>query len=784
MKLGTKKVSSYCVHCARLCGVVAYVQDGYLVKVEGDPESINNAGTLCPKGLAARQEVYHPDRLKYPLKRTRPKGSNDPGWVRITWDEALDTIAGKMREIKDRYGPESFFFQKGSTDGSSGVEWYAFYNRLANIYGTPNFGGTGHICCYSRSCPGLPLHLGTKGLGLSIDYDKTNCMLIVGHNILHTRPPVARKVLDAQRRGARLIVVDPMLSPTASKADDWLALRPGTDLALFLAMHNVIIKEGLYDVGFLRRWTNAPFLVRDNDGLFLRGDEPTYLAWDEKAGAPHAADPWFPPQVEPALEGSYTVEGTRCRPAWQLFQDLVEPCTPEWAQEVTWVPAEDIRRVARLFATTKPAAADWYNGLHKGTNNYYASLALALLEVVTGNWDVPGGLTFESRLPFRDVKGMEYLPKNWPDKSLVAQEGFSVRSQLRELVGPMNLVAQAILAGKPYPIKGMLSLASGVGTSNPNSKKMMEALQSLEFLAVGDIWKTPATEMADIALPCATFWESEFVNYSAPYVMYRRAVVEPQHESWPDLKIIFELAGRLGYGKDFWDGDVRKAFDFTLGPLDITLDQLEASPRGIRYSPPEPPPRKYAAIDERTGKPKGVDTPTGKLEVYSEQLRLLGYEALPRWAEPEPGPVATPELAADFPLILCSGFKPMHWIHGQLRAVPWLRELEAEPSAWINRRTGAKMGIQDGDPVVVETPRRDGTLQGYVRVKARLTEALHPRAVHIPYGWWQECAPLGLEGYGNLDGSANVNNLYDDSFHDPVSGTIGIASYPCRLRKE
>ncbi|MDP2937244.1 MAG: molybdopterin-dependent oxidoreductase, partial [Dehalococcoidia bacterium] len=546
MKTGSEKVFSYCVHCARLCGVVAYVQDGYLVKVEGDPESLNNAGTLCPKGLAARQEIYHPDRLKYPMKRTKPKGSDDPGWVRITWDEALDTIAGKMKEIKDRYGPESFFFQKGSTDGSSGVEWYAFYNRLADLYGSPNFGGTGHICCYSRSCPGLPLHLGTKGLSLSIDYDKTNYMLIVGHNILHTRPPVARKVLDAQRRGARLIVVDPMLSPTAAKADDWLALRPGTDLALFLAMHNVIIKEGIHDVDFLRRWTNAPFLVRDDDGLFLRSDGSTHLVWDKKGGEAHPADPWFPSHIEPALEGSYTVSGVKCRPAWQLFCDLVGPCTPEWAQELTWVPAEDIRRVARLFAITKPASADWFNGLHKGSNNYYAALALALLEVVTGNWDVPGGLTFEARVPFRDVKGLEYLPKHWVDKSLVAKEGFKVRAHIRELVGPMNLVAQAILTGKPYPIKGMLSLASGVGTSNPNSKKMMESLRNLEFLAMGDIWKTPAMEMADIILPCATCWESEFVNYSAPYIMYRRPVVAPQHESWPDLKIVFELAGRLG----------------------------------------------------------------------------------------------------------------------------------------------------------------------------------------------------------------------------------------------
>jgi len=287
---------------------VAHIRDGYLVKVEGDPESAANAGTLCPKGLAAKQEIYHPDRLKYPMKRTRPKGE-DPGWVRITWDEALDTITRKMKEIKDRYGPESFFFQKGSTGGSSGKEWYAFYNRLVNLYGSPNFGGTGHICCYSASCPGLPWHLGNKQQPPSVEWDKTACALLVGSNLMHTKPNVARKILDAQDRGAKLIVVDPMLTPTASKADIWLAPRPGTDLALFLAMHHVIIQEGLYDSDFLGQWTNAPFLVRDDDGLFLRDAQSRYVVWDSKSEAPCPADPWTPPGVEPRINGSYSVNG-------------------------------------------------------------------------------------------------------------------------------------------------------------------------------------------------------------------------------------------------------------------------------------------------------------------------------------------------------------------------------------------------------------------------------------------------------------------------------------------
>lgn len=779
-----EKISSYCIHCAALCGVVAHVKDGYLIKVEGDPESLNNAGTLCPKALAAKQEIYHPDRLKHPMKRTRPKGDRDPGWAQISWDEALDTIAAKMKEIKAQYGPEAFFLQKGSTDGSSGAEWYGFFNRLANLYGTPNFGGTGHICCYNRSCPGLPLQFGNKRLHPAIDYDKTNLILLVGYNILHTKPPLARKVLDAKQRGAKLIVVDPILSPTAAKADIWLAPRPGTDLALFLALHHVIIHEHLYDADFLATWTNGPFLVRDENGLFLNGDKAPYLVWDEKAGAPAPADPWTSAQVKPALGGSYNVNGIPCRTSWQLFCDLVEGCSPEWVEKVTWVPAGEIREVARLYATTKPASTDWYNGLNRGSNSYNTGVALAMLSAVTGNWDVQGGLSFESDLSFNDVKGAKYLPKDWNEKSLVSAAGFKARSYGQEYVGPMNLVADAMLTGKPYPIKGMLALASGVATSNPNSRKMMDALKHLEFSAVGDLWMTAAMESADIILPCASHWESEFVNYNAPRLMYRKAVAQPPDEAWPDVKIVFELAKRLGYEKEFWNGDVKQAFNHMLEPFKLTVDQLAAAAKGVTHVPPQPSYKRYAVRDEKSGKPKGFATPTGRLEIYSEKLKTLGYDPLPYWREPQPGPVSTPELFKDFPLILSSGFKPMHWVHGQMRAVPWLRECDEEPLVWINRRTGTKLGIQDGDSLVVETPKRSGAIQGNLRLKALLTESVHPDVIYIPYGWWQGCSSLGLGGPGNLDGSANVNNLYDDSFVDPVSGTIGIVSYPCRVRKE
>ncbi len=783
MQDDVQKVRSYCIRCAALCGIVAHIRNGRLLKVEGDPGAKKNAGTLCPKGLAAKQEIYHPDRLKYPMKRTKPKGEA-PEWVRIGWDEAMETVTRKMKEIRAHYGPESFFFQKGSTGGSSGKEWYPFYNRLANLYGSPNFGSTGHICCYTSHCPGLPYHLGHKYQAASVEWDKTACVLLVGTNIMHTKPNQARKILDAQRRGAKLIVVDPMLTPTASKADIWLAPRPGSDLALFLAMHHVILHEKRYDSDFVRHWTNAPFLVRDDNGLFLRDPEGRYTVWDTVSNGPKPANPWTYSGVMPSLEGYYSFEGVGCRPAWQLFRDLVADCTPEWAETITWIPAARIHNTARLYATAKPAGVMWYNGLNKGSNAHKTAVALALLPVITGNWDVPGGFTRNMDTGLGNVKGREHQPENWIEKSLISAAGYKIRAHGLEHEGPMNLVADAVLTGKPYPIKGMLSFASGLATSNPNSKKMMRALRNLDFLAVGDIWKTPAMEEADIVLPCATPWESEFVNINPPYLMYRTPLVAPRFESRPAEKIIFELAERLGYAKDFFHGDLKKGFVEIIAPLGASMDQLETPPHRIPYNTPERRYRDYARIDPETGKPRGVNTPTGRLEIYSDFFKSMGYDPLPAWVDAEPGPFSTPEMAADFPLILCSGFKPIHWLHGQFRAVPWLRECDPEPVVWINRRTATEMGIRNGDAVLVEAPGKDGQVQGFLRLKAFPTESVHPKVIHIPYGWWQGCSPLGLEDRGNLDGSANVNNLYDDSTTDPVSGTIGIVSYPCRVRKE
>jgi len=266
--------------------------------------------------------------------------------------------------------------------------------------------------------------------------------------------------------------------------------------------------------------------------------------------------------------------------------------------------------------------------------------------------------------------------------------------------------------------------------------------------------------------------------------MHRRPVVQPQYKAWPDLKIVFELAQKLGYGEMFWGGDMRKAFNHLLLPFGVTVDDLDAQPRGVYFSPPEPRYRKYAEKDEQTGKPKGVGTPTGRIEIYSETLKTLGYDPLPDWREPLPGPFSTPDLSREFPLTLSFQPRPMHWIHGQFRIVPWLRQCQPEPLAWINRRTAAAQGIHEGDSILIETPKRDGTVQGYIRLKAHLTETLHPQAVGVPYGWWQGCEALGLTEYGNLDGSTNINDLLDDYFRDRVSGTIGMGSYPCRVRKE
>jgi len=389
-----QQMHTYCAMCVSRCGVLATVEDGILTKVTANPEHPN--GCICVKGTAAPEIVYSPDRLQYPMLRTRPKGERDPGWVRISWDEAMALTASRLVDIKARYGPEAVVFGCATSAGTSAADFFPWVQRLANAFGSPNILFASHICGWHRG--GSAQY--TYGVSWpQPDYDQARCMLLWGYNPQASQPADAMRISRAKARGTKLIVIDPRKASVVDKADLWLRVRPGSDGALALAMIHVLLEEGLYDAAFVRDWTNGPFLVREDTQPLLTerdlapaGHPETFCAWDSKSVAPVAYRPdhgYRQDGVDPALSGTYAFtladgKTVQCRPSLALLKDLAAQYAPERSEALTWVPVADVRRAVRMFAIEQPSCYYTWVGLEEHTNATQTSRAVAWAGLLYG----------------------------------------------------------------------------------------------------------------------------------------------------------------------------------------------------------------------------------------------------------------------------------------------------------------------------------------------------------------------------------------------------------------
>ena len=330
--MATERIHTYCAMCIARCGVVATVEDGRFNKVEIDPEHPN--GCICIKGSAAPEMVYSPDRLRQPMMRTRPKGDPDPGWAPVSWDEALAMIAERLNDIKREHGPEAVVFGCATTAGSATTDIRPWLERLIGAFGSPNYLSPTNVCTWNR-------YFGSKfTYGIAsprLDLVHSNCILLWGINPQVTEPPTAMRISRAQRRGAKLIVVDPREHALARKADCWLRVRPGSDGALALALTHVLFDENLYDEDFVRDWTNGPFLIREDTqallsaaDLWFSGDAEALVVWDRHHDGPvcwRRDEGYFEDNVEPALWGRYECRladgnDVYCRPVVDSLKEL------------------------------------------------------------------------------------------------------------------------------------------------------------------------------------------------------------------------------------------------------------------------------------------------------------------------------------------------------------------------------------------------------------------------------------------------------------------------------
>ncbi len=789
----SQRIHGYCALCVSRCGSIAVVKDGRFVALEPDPAHPTGKA-LCAKGRAAPELVYHPDRLLYPLKRTRPKGDPDPGWQRITWDEALGLAADNLSRIAREHGPESVVFSVASPSTSASDDALVWIQRLANAFGSPNL-------CVSMELCGWGRYLATTyTFGASVpgsympDLERAGCILYWGYNPNLARLAHATATVDALRRGARLIVVDPRRTGPAKRADVWLQVRPGADAALALGIAHIMIERGWYDRDFIRRWTNGPLLVRPDNGRLLTerdlsptGGEGIYLAWSESLARPVRYDPatggYEGDHPQPTLSGAYpirTADGElECRPAFELLAAHCRRYPPERVEAITGVGREQIEAAARMLWEARPVAYYAWSGVEMQTNATHIARAIAQLSVLTGSFDAPGGNVQFASPQSASAFGYELLPKGQERKAL----GLAERplGPSRWLFVTSAEIYRGILEQQPYAVHGMVGFGANLLLSHANGTRGRQALQALDFYVHADLFMNPTAEQADLVLPVASAFEREALRLgfevsaeAQAWVQLRPAVVAPRGEARSDTDIVFDLACRLGLKEHFWGGDVEAADRYRLGPSGLSLEDLRRQPGGVR-APVQTRYRKYAELVD--GAPRGFATRTRKIELYSEALLEGGYPPLPEYEEPPMSPVSRPELAQRYPLILTCA-KHALFCESQHRALPSLRRQAQHPEVELHPLAAEQRGIHPGDWVYIETP------QGRARARARFNDSLDPRVVCGQHGWWQACEEIGAPGYDAFgEDTANFNLLISAEFTDPISGSVPHRAYLCEVRR-
>lgn len=467
---------------------------------------------LCPMGRALDKIVHSPDRLLYPMKKEKD------GWRRISWDEALRFTAERLNDIKRKYGPQAIDIHTGYA--ATHYDLREYVRRFTKLFGTPNLSSSGGQCHTAKlmgnvlTCGALPLP----------DYERTNCIIVWGYNPAASNPYAMRAILNARKRGAKLITVDPRIIPPAARSDIHLQLRPGTDRALALGMLNVVIREGLYDKDFVTRWT---------------------LDFDK-------------------------------------LEEAIRIFTPEHVQDVTGVPADLIKKAAYMYGSTSPACIVLENAPEHQIDGIQSIRAISILQAISGNLDVPGGALINSEYGFADMSLADITLET---KSIGADTYPLFHEFKRE--AHANLLADAVLEEKPYALKGMIISGANPVLTFPNSNKLKKALEKLEFLAVSDIFLTETAGYADVILPATTFLERMELcdlrqqRYFPRFALIKQAVAQ-QGESWPDWKIWFELAKLMGYGEYFSWESIKEATAFKVKPAGISIEQLEKEPDGIQ----------------------------------------------------------------------------------------------------------------------------------------------------------------------------------------------------------
>jgi anaerobic selenocysteine-containing dehydrogenase len=675
--------------CHGNCGQKLYVKDGRLIKVEGDEDHPWNQGRACPRVLALKQYVYHPDRILYPLKRVGERGQGQ--FERITWDEAYDTCEKKLKQIREEHGAEAVIFCQGTGRDIGGPISFLAYN-----FGSPNWcqlGLSGHSC-YTPRLGAMKFTMGDFTVAdcsqflpkryEDPEWEVPKVIIVWGNNPTTTDPDAffGHWIVDCMKRGSKIISVDPRHTWLTTRARYHLQLRPGTGGALALGMLHVIINEGIYDKPFVAQWTNG----------------------------------------------------------FDKLRERVQEYPPDKVARITEVPQEQIVEAARFYAANKPAAIHWGVAVDMEPESVSVSQAITHLWCITGNVDIPGSNVIArpshgvTTYPYTTEELLylygEDLVKTLNEKRIGADK-YPMLKGFRGWAHP-DMAIEQIDTGKPYPIKAAwIQTANILGGQAARARYHYDALKKLDFVVVVDLFHNPTTmALADMVLPAATFAEKDsFRSWWAPLSVIRKVIQVGECKS--DWEINFEMARRLNPRGLKWK-NVIELIDDRLSVADKTFQGLVD--KGCWEMPPEGHPSRPYRRHERgllraDGKP-GFNTETGKIELWSKTFEGWGLDPLPHYVEPPQSPVSTPELYKKYPLIMITGARSSVFFHSEHRMIPWLREKDPDPTVEINPETAGKYGIYDGEWIYI---RND---MGKVKRKATLTIKVKPGHIQTLHGWW------------------------------------------------
>ncbi len=776
----------FCTLCRSRCGTINVVSGDTLVAVRPDGEHPTGKA-MCLKGKAAPELVHSAERVLHPMRRTNPKGAADPGWVRISWEEALAQTAARLIEARTTLGAESVAFAVTTPSGTALSDSIDWIERFVRLYGSPNICYATEICNWHKDFA----HAFTFGCGMpTADYRNAELILLWGHNPANTWLSQAEAIGAGRAAGARLIVVDPRQTGLAEDADQWLRVKPGSDAALAMALANLLIEANAFDIDFVRQWTNGPLLVRKDNGALLRGRDiglgqaDAFVVWDarQRMAVPAGGQCHDPDRI--ALRGTFEViVGDRddqttllCQPAFELYAAECARYPADRAARLTWIPEGDIRHAASMIGAAQRVAYHAWSGVGQHENATQTERAIACLYALTGSFDRRGGNRIYQKPPFNAVSRLDLLSPEQGCKAL----GLSERPLGPPAQGWITArdLYRAITDKKPYAVTTLIAFGTNPLLSQPDVAMGEQALRALPFYVHCDLFENPSAKYADILLPVSTPWEREGLRIgfevsaeAEQLVQLRQRMVPPRGEARSDNEIVFALAERIGLQEAFFGASLEAGWDYMLAPMGLTVAALRAKPEGVRI-PVEDTEMKY-----RMGKSaRPFNTPTGLVELYSERLLAHGYASLPGYQEASIEQEDAAQSA--FPYVLTSA-KNGYYCHSQQRGVTSLRRKAMLPRLDISMETAAARAIRSGDPVRVSTP------DGSALFTARIDPGLHPAVLVGEYGWWQRCdamgqAPLAVRGAE----SANFNGLIDAQRQDPVSGSSPLRAYRCSIERE